>query len=49
VDAQSVATAVLAELARRGEIKREAPKLAVEKYQLLDVRAAGAGPTGGEA
>ena len=49
VDAQSVATAVLAELARRGEVKAEAPKLAVEKYQLLDVRAAGAGPTGGEA
>jgi pyruvate dehydrogenase E1 component len=48
VDAESITTAVLTELARRGEVKREAPKLAVEKYQLLDVRAAGAGPTGGE-
>jgi pyruvate dehydrogenase E1 component len=49
VDAESVTTAVLAELARRGEVKREAPKQAVEKYRLLDVRAAGTGPTGGEA
>ncbi|HSV67540.1 MAG TPA: pyruvate dehydrogenase (acetyl-transferring), homodimeric type [Mycobacteriales bacterium] len=49
VDAQSITTAVLAELARRGEVKAEAPKLAVERYQLADVRAAGAGPTGGEA
>jgi pyruvate dehydrogenase E1 component len=49
VDAQSVAAAVLGELARRGEVAADAPKLAVDKYQLLDVRAAGAGPTGGEA
>ena len=49
VDAQSVTAAVLTELARRGEVAAEAPKLAIEKYQLLDVRAAGAGPTGGEA
>jgi pyruvate dehydrogenase E1 component len=49
VDAQSITAAVLTELARRGEVAADAPKIAVEKYQLLDVRAAGAGPTGGEA
>jgi len=44
-----VVTAVLAQLAKRGEVKREAPSEAIRKYQLHDVRAAGAGPTGGEA
>ena len=49
VDAESITTAVLAELARRDEVKAEAPAQASRKYRLLDVRAAGAGPTGGEA
>ena len=49
IDAESVVTAVLAQLAKRGEVKREAPAEAISKYQLHDVRAAGAGPTGGEA
>jgi len=49
IDAESVVTAVLAQLAKRGEVKREAPAEAIRKYQLHDVRAAGAGPTGGEA
>ena len=39
----------LAELARRGEVKPEAPREALERYQLHDVRAAGAGNTLGEA
>ncbi len=48
VDAPSIVTATLAELARRGEVKPEVPREAIEKYQLLDVRAAGAGNTLGE-
>ena len=49
VDAQSIVVATLAELARRGEVKPEAPREALERYQLLDVRAAGAGNTDGAA
>ena len=49
IDAESVTAAVLLQLAKRGEVKREAAAEAVRKYQLHDVRAAGAGPTGGEA
>jgi pyruvate dehydrogenase E1 component len=49
IDAESVVTQVLQQLAKRGEVKRDAPIEAVRKYQLHDVRAAGAGPTGGEA
>ena len=49
IDAESVVTQVLQQLAKRGEVKREAAVEAVRKYQLHDVRAAGAGPTGGEA
>ena len=48
VDAASIVVAALVELARRGEVKPEAPREAIEKYQLLDVRAAGAGNTLGE-
>jgi pyruvate dehydrogenase E1 component len=49
VDAQSIVVAVLAQLARRGEIKPEAPREAFDRYQLNDVRAAGAGTIGGDA
>ena len=45
---QSIVVAVLTELARRGEVKHEVLRQAIERYQLLDVQAAGAGPTGGE-
>jgi pyruvate dehydrogenase E1 component len=48
VDAESIVVAVLRELSRRGEVKPEAASEALEKYQLLDVNAAGAGPIGGE-
>jgi pyruvate dehydrogenase E1 component len=49
VDAQSIVVAVLEQLARRGEIKPEAPKEAFEKYQLDSVTAAGTGTVGGDA
>jgi pyruvate dehydrogenase E1 component len=41
-DAESVALAVLTELARRGEVKTQAPAEALERYRLLDEAAAGA-------
>jgi pyruvate dehydrogenase E1 component len=43
VDAESVTVAVLSELARRGEVKRELLQQAVDSYRLTDVQAAGAG------
>jgi pyruvate dehydrogenase E1 component len=49
IDAESVVVAVLAQLARRGEVKQEAVADAIARYQVLDVKAAGAGPTGGDA
>jgi pyruvate dehydrogenase E1 component len=49
VDAQSVVVAVLQQLARRREVKPEAPREAFERYQLNDVNAAGAGTIGGDA
>ena len=49
VDAESIVCQALAELARRGETKPESVLEAVNRYQLLDVRAAGHGPTGGDA
>jgi pyruvate dehydrogenase E1 component len=48
VDGPSIVVSTLIELARRGEVKPEAPRQAIERYQLLDVRAAGAGNTLGE-
>ena len=48
VDAASIVVATLTELARRGEVKPEAPREAIERYRLLDVAAAGAGNTLGE-
>jgi pyruvate dehydrogenase E1 component len=49
VDAQSIVVAVLERLARSGEVKAEAPREAFDRYQLGDVRAAGAGTIGGDA
>jgi pyruvate dehydrogenase E1 component len=49
VDAPSIVLAVLADLARRGEVNREAPAKAIERYQLHDIRAAGPGTVGGDA
>jgi pyruvate dehydrogenase E1 component len=49
VDAQSIVVAVLQQLARRREVKAEAPREAFERYQLNDVNAAGAGTIGGDA
>jgi pyruvate dehydrogenase E1 component len=49
VDAQSIVVAVLEQLARRGEVKPEAPKQAFEKYELNSVQAAGTGTVGGDA
>jgi pyruvate dehydrogenase E1 component len=49
IDAASIVVATLQQLARRGEVKEELPRQAFEKYQLLDVNAAGAGTVGGDA
>ena len=49
VDTQSIVVAVIEQLARRGEIKREAPREAFERYQLDSVTAAGTGTVGGDA
>ena len=49
IDAQSIVVAVLAQLARRGEIKPEAPREAYDRYQLDSVTAAGTGTVGGDA
>jgi pyruvate dehydrogenase E1 component len=49
IDAESIVVATLAQLARRGEVKREAPAEAFERYRLADVNAAGAGTIGGDA
>jgi pyruvate dehydrogenase E1 component len=49
VDAESVVVAVLEQLARRGEVKPEAPREAIDRYRLDDVNAAGTGTIGGDA
>ena len=49
VDAESIVVATLGELGRRGEVKPEAAREAIDRYQLLDVRAAGTGTVGGDA
>jgi pyruvate dehydrogenase E1 component len=49
VDAQSIVVGVLQQLARRREVKPEAPREAFERYRLTDVNAAGAGTIGGDA
>jgi pyruvate dehydrogenase E1 component len=49
VDAQSIVVAVLEQLARRGEVKRETPREAFDRYDLDSVTAAGTGTVGGDA
>jgi pyruvate dehydrogenase E1 component len=49
VDAQSIVLAVLSALAKRDEVKPEAPREAIDRYKLLDVAAAGIGTIGGDA
>jgi pyruvate dehydrogenase E1 component len=49
IDAESIVLATLGELARRGEVKPEVPREALDKYQLLSITAAGAGNTEGSA
>jgi pyruvate dehydrogenase E1 component len=49
IDAQSIVVATLEQLARRGEVKREIPREAFDKYQLGSVTAAGPGNTDGAA
>jgi pyruvate dehydrogenase E1 component len=49
IDAESVVVGVLSELARRGEIEPATVRKAIEKYNLLDVKAAGVGTVGGDA
>jgi pyruvate dehydrogenase E1 component len=48
IDAQSVVVAVLTELARTGQVKHEVLQQAIDRYQLLNVQAADAGPVGGD-
>jgi pyruvate dehydrogenase E1 component len=47
VDAASIAVKALSELARRGEIKRETVREAIDRYRLWDVTAAPPAETGG--
>jgi pyruvate dehydrogenase E1 component len=48
VDGPSIATRLLLELARRGELDPGVPSQAIEKYRLHDVAAGTTGTTGGE-
>ncbi len=48
IDAESVVVNVLAQLAKRGEIKAELVREALEKYRVLDVSAAEAGSAAGD-
>ena len=48
IDGESIAANVLAQLARRREVKPEVPGEAHERYQLLDVAAADAGSAAGD-
>ncbi|MZE75861.1 pyruvate dehydrogenase (acetyl-transferring), homodimeric type [Streptomyces xinghaiensis] len=49
IDAQSIVVAVLTELARDGKVDRSVLKQAIDRYQLLDPRAANPGTAGGDA
>jgi pyruvate dehydrogenase E1 component len=49
IDGPSTAVKVLQMLARRGEVAHDAPLKAIERYQLLDVRAGTSGTAGGDA
>ena len=48
IDAESIAVNVLAQLAKRGDIKPEVAREALDKYQVLDVTAADAGSAAGD-
>jgi len=47
VDAESIAVATLAELAKLGEVKASVVQEAIDKYRIMDVRSADAGNTEG--
>ena len=49
VDPQSVTVAALAQLARRGEVKPETAREAIDRYRIWDVTAPPAGQTEGGA
>ncbi len=48
IDAESIVVNVLGQLAKRGEVKPDAARQALEKYDLLDVGAAEAGSAAGD-
>jgi pyruvate dehydrogenase E1 component len=48
VDAQSIVVRTLADLARRGEVKPEVVREALDRYQLVDVTATTATESGGD-
>jgi pyruvate dehydrogenase E1 component len=48
IDAESIVVNVLGQLAKRGEVKPEVPREALDKYRLLDVTAADAGSAAGD-
>ncbi|WP_372492085.1 pyruvate dehydrogenase (acetyl-transferring), homodimeric type [Kineosporia corallincola] len=49
IDSHSVAVRVLEQLAARGEVPAEVPQQAIDKYDLLNVRAGTTGTAGGDA
>ena len=48
IDAESIVVSVLAQLAKRGDVKPDAVRQALDKYQVLDVAAADAGSAAGD-
>jgi len=48
IDAESIVVGVLAQLARRGEVKPDAARQALDKYEVLNVAAAEAGSAAGD-
>jgi pyruvate dehydrogenase E1 component len=48
IDAESIVVNVLAQLSKRGEVKPEVPRDALEKYRLLEIAAADAGSAAGD-
>ena len=48
IDAESIVVNVLAQLAKRGEVKPDAARQALDKYAVLDVAAAEAGSAAGD-
>ena len=49
IDGPSIVVRVLQQLVARGEIDPGVPRLAIDKYRLLDVTAGTSGSAGGEA